>query len=145
MEYEKIISHSFVGLLYEDGEFKRVLPPGKHRVRRYFFDSIEREIKIIDMRERSLIIKGQEILTKDKVAIRISLLVYYRIISPEAAVHNVVSYEERIYEDVQLAARRFLANRNLDDILSDRNEIPDAVRDEVKNSASSYGREIVLA
>src|SRR3989338_3450473 len=136
MEYEKIIPHSFVGLLYEDGEYKRVLSPGKHQVRRYFFDS---------MRERSLIIKGQEILTKDKVAIRISLLVYYRIISPEAAVHNVVSYEERIYEDVQLAARRFLANRNLDDILSDRNEISDAVRDDVKNSAGSYGVEIIRA
>ena len=79
------------------------------------------------------------------MAIRISLLVYYRIISPEAAVHNVVSYEERIYEDVQLAARRFLANRNLDDILSDRNEISDAVRDDVKNSATSYGVEIVRA
>ncbi len=145
MKSETIIPHSFVGLLYEDGEYKRVLPPGKHRVRGYFFDSIEREIKIIDMRERSLIIKGQEILTKDKVAIRISLLVYYKIISPESAVHNVVSYEERIYEDVQLAARRFLANRNLDDILSDRNEISDAVRDDVKNSAGSYGVEIVRA
>ena len=145
MENKKIIPHSFVGLLYEDGEFKRILQPGKYTIRRVFFNIVEREIKLVDRRERSLIIKGQEILTKDKVAIRISLLVYYKIINPEAAVHNVVSYEERIYEDVQLAARRFLANHNLDDILSDRNEISDAVRDDVKNSAASYGVEIIRA
>jgi len=143
--YKQIIPHFFVGLLYEDGEFKRVLPPGKHRVRGYFFDTVKREIKLVDRREQSLTIKGQEILTKDKVAIRISLLVYYKIINHEAAIHNVVSYEERIYEDVQLAARRFLANHNLDDILSDRNEISDAVRDDVKNSAASYGVEIIRA
>ncbi len=145
MKTEKIVPHSFVGLLYEDGEFKKVLQPGKHIIRRMFFDKVEREIKLVDRREQSLIIKGQEILTKDKVAIRISLLVYYKITNPEVAIHNVVSYEERIYEDVQLAARRFLANRNLDDILSDRNEISDAVRDDVKNSASSYGVEIIRA
>lgn len=148
MDTEKIIPHYAVGLLYEDGVFKRVLSPGKYqlggKVRR-IFDRVKREINLVDMREQSLVIKGQEILTKDKVAIRVSLLVYYKIIKPEAALHNVVSYEERIYEDVQLAARRFLANRNLDDILSDRNEISDAVRDDVKHSAASYGVEIIRA
>lgn len=134
-----------MGLLYEDGEFKRILPPGKHKLGIISFFIIERLVKIMDMRERSLIIKGQEILTKDKVAIRISLLVYYRVTNPEAALHNVASYEERIYEDVQLAARRFLANRNLEDILSDRNEISNAVRDDVRNSAASYGVEIKRA
>ena len=58
---------------------------------------------------------------------------------PVAATHNVEIYRERIYEDVQLAARRFLANRSLDAILTDRNEISDAVRDEVKTSAAGYG------
>ncbi len=94
------------------------------------------------MRERSLTIKGQEILTRDKVAIRVSLLVYFKVREAEAAVHNVASYEERIYEDVQLAARRFLAGRDLDEILSDRNEISDAVRDEVREAAEGYGVEI---
>ena len=46
---------------------------------------------------------------------------------------------------VQLAARRFLATRNLEAILSDRNEISDAVRDEVKGAAASYGVEIIRA
>ncbi|HJL29801.1 MAG TPA: SPFH domain-containing protein, partial [Polyangiaceae bacterium LLY-WYZ-15_(1-7)] len=55
---------------------------------------------------------------------------------------HVADYEARIYEDVQLAARRFLASRDLDAILSDRNEISDAVRETVKDAAQGYGVEI---
>jgi len=145
-EVELIVPMSFVGLLYEDGVFTRQLKPGKHVWKRRLFEKgVERNIKLVDVRERSLTLKGQEILTRDKVAIRVSLLVYFRVVDPEAAIHNVASYEERIYEDVQLAARRFLASRDLDAILSDRNEISDAVRVDVKSIAATYGVQIVRA
>ncbi len=150
-ENATIVPESFIGLLYEDGAFVRPLNPGRHSfevgwwTRMWSGLRVQREIKLIDMRERSLTIKGQEILTADKVAIRVSLLVYFRVQNAESAMHNVSSYEERIYEDVQLAARRFLASRDLDAILSDRNEISDAVRIDVSGAASSYGVEILRA
>jgi regulator of protease activity HflC (stomatin/prohibitin superfamily) len=137
-----IVAQSFVGLLYEDGVFKRILEPGKHRLGRWLFDRVRRSVTLVDLRERTLTIKGQEILTADKVAVRVSLLVYFRVKDPQAAEHNVACYEERIYEDVQLAARRFLASRDLEAILNDRNEISDAVREVVSGSAAGYGVEI---
>jgi regulator of protease activity HflC (stomatin/prohibitin superfamily) len=139
------IPQALVGVLYENGAYARTLAPGKYRLKNRLFDTVERTVTMVDVRERSITIKGQEILTADKVAIRVSLLVYFRVVDPVAALHNVASYEERIYEDVQLAARRFLANRTLDAILSDRNEISDAVRDDVKTTAAAYGVEIVRA
>jgi regulator of protease activity HflC (stomatin/prohibitin superfamily) len=139
-----VVQESFIGLLYENGAFARTLKAGKHEIGG-LFDSTTRAVKLVDLRERSLTIKGQEILTADKVAIRVSLLVYFRVTDAEAASHNVAAYEERIYEDVQLAARRFLASRKLDAILSDRNEISDAVRQGVREAAASYGVEIVRA
>lgn len=142
---EMIVPQSFVGLLYEDGAYKGLQEPGKVQLKRGFFDDKLRSVTLVDMRERSLTIKGQEILTADKVAIRVSLLVYFKIVDAAAAVHNVASYEERIYEDVQLAARRFLASRNLEAILTDRNEISDAVSADVKNTAARYGVEILRA
>lgn len=140
-----IVPESFVGLLYVDGAFARTLGPGKHKLRRRLFDRTRREVKLVDMRERSLTIKGQEILTADKVAIRVSLLVYFRVNDAARAVHHVSAYEERIYEDVQLAARRFLASRELDAILSDRNEISDNVKIDVSEAAAGYGVEIIRA
>ncbi len=139
------VPESFVGLLYEDGAFVKTLKPGRHRFKSQWFDTTERQVKLVDMRERSLTLKGQEILTADKVAIRVSLLVYFRVRDAESAVHQVSSYEERIYEDVQLAARRFLASRTLDAILSDRNEISDNVKIDVSEAATSYGVEIIRA
>lgn len=141
----KLISQGYVGLLYENGAFVKQLSPGVYPLRKGWFDDVLREIKLVDIRERSITIKGQEILTADKVAIRVSLLVYFKVRDAAAALHNVGSYEERIYEDVQLAARRFLASRNLEAILSDRNEISDAVRDALKESALGYGVEILRA
>lgn len=137
-----IVPESHVGLLYENGAYVKTLRPGRYKAKRKWYDQTVRTYHLVDLRQRSLTIKGQEILTADKVAIRVTLLVYFQVNDAEAAVHNVASYEERIYEDVQLAARRFLASRTLDAILSDRNEISDAVREDVLTAASSYGVEI---
>ena len=140
-----IVKQGFVGLLYENGAYAKLLTPGAYKLKKHWFDRQDRQIELVDLRDRSITIKGQEILTSDKVAIRVSLLVYFRINDAAAALHNVGSYQERIYEDVQLAARRFLASRTLDATLSDRNEISDAVRDAVRESAAGYGVEIYRA
>ena len=143
---EHVVPQSHAGLLYEDGVFIRRLDPGRYHFKQPFFGRrVLRRVVVVDLRERSLTLKGQEILTKDKVAVRVSVLVYFRVVDPEAALHNVASYEDRIYEDAQLAARRFLASRALDAILSDRNEISDAVREAVREPAQRYGVEILRA
>src|SRR4051812_48292968 len=65
-----VVQQSFVGLLYENGAFVRVLEPGTHEFAKPWFSKpVERRVEMIEIRERSLTIKGQEILTKDKVAI----------------------------------------------------------------------------
>lgn len=141
-----IVPQSYLGLFYEDGAFSELLKPGRHVFRTGWRERRPKyKLTLIDMRERSLTIKGQEILTADKVAIRVSLLVYYRVRDAASAAHNVSSYEQRIYEDVQLSARRFLASRELDAILSDRNEISDNVKEDVSEAAAGYGVEILRA
>jgi regulator of protease activity HflC (stomatin/prohibitin superfamily) len=54
------------------------------------------ELVIVDVRERELTIKGQEILTADKVALRVSVIVQFRVTDPQAALHAVQNYEERL-------------------------------------------------
>ena len=139
-----------VGLLYLNGAFEKILEAGRHEFKDSYMDRLfgnvpDHQIRFADLRQRSLTIKGQEILTADKVAVRVSLLVYFRVIDPIAALHEVEDYNDRIYEDVQLAARRYLASRKLDSILNDRNEISDSVRDEVAGPAAGYGVEILRA
>lgn len=122
------------GLWYEDGVFARILEAGRYRVPRawdfWFWRTPVVEILVVDVRERELLIRGQEILTADKVAIRVSIVVQFRVTDPKSALHNVASYEERLYSDVQLAARRSLASMPLEEILTNRNRLnEDILRD----------------
>lgn len=135
-----IIKEGRVGLLYENGVLTRTLVPGRYRFRTLF--APRREVTVVDQRERSTTIKNQEILTIDKVAVRLSLLVFFKVVDARAAIQNVENFEDRMYEDVQLAARRFLATRSLDQIFRDRNEISQAIRDDLKASAQAYGVEV---
>jgi len=103
------------------------------------------EIALVDIRERDLTIKGQEILTADKVAIRVSIIVQFKVTNPVAALHEVESYSDRIYGDVQLAARRSLASMTLEEILTNRNQLSEDILQDVKESATTYGVTILRA
>ena len=95
-----VVWDGYCGLLYEDGRLTDVLRPGRHRYgARFDFDRTTRRLVFVDLRERSVTIKNQEILTADKVAVRLSLLVFLRVVDPKAAYQNVANFEERVYED----------------------------------------------
>jgi regulator of protease activity HflC (stomatin/prohibitin superfamily) len=138
-----IIKDTHRGLWYEDGVLKRVLEAGRYEIPREpwlpFLRKPQVEVVIVDVRERDLTIKGQEILTADKVAIRVSVVVQFRVTDPRAALHNVANYEDRLYSDVQLAARRSLASMVLDEILTNRNRLSDDILQDVKEAAAGYG------
>lgn len=104
-----------------------------------FFRTPRVEVTLVDVRERELTIKGQEILTADKVAIRVSVIVQFRVTDPKAALHEVENYEERLYGDVQLAARRSLATMTLEEILTDRNRLSADILGDVYKVAGNYG------
>jgi regulator of protease activity HflC (stomatin/prohibitin superfamily) len=71
--------------------------------------------------------------------------VQFQIVDPKAALHVVENYEERLYSDVQLAARRSLASMNLEEILTNRNQLSEDILREVKESAHRYGVSILRA
>lgn len=151
-----IINDTHRGLLYEDGVLVKVLEAGYHVIqpeeKRAYVARLKRvllrrkkarrpqvEVTLVDVRERELTIKGQEILTSDKVALRVSIIVQYRVTDPRAALQVVANYEERLYTDVQLAARRSLASMTLEDILTNRNKLSEDILTEVKEAAAGYG------
>jgi regulator of protease activity HflC (stomatin/prohibitin superfamily) len=138
---EIIIKDTHRGLKYVDGVLAEVLGAGRHELPkpRLFGRTPQVEVVLVDMRNRDLTIKGQEILTADKVAIRVSILVQFAVVDPRAAVQAVASYEDRLYTDVQLAARRSLAAMTLEDILTNRTRLSDDILREVQGAAAGYG------
>jgi regulator of protease activity HflC (stomatin/prohibitin superfamily) len=147
---EIIIKDTHRGLMYRDGVLVKVLDAGRYVIPHQFdlfgfYRRPKEEIVLVDIRERDLTIKGQEILTADKVAIRVSIIVQFRVTDPRAALHKVANYEDRLYSDVQLAARRSLASMTLEEILTNRNRLSEDILHDVKESASGYGVAIFRA
>jgi regulator of protease activity HflC (stomatin/prohibitin superfamily) len=146
---EVIVKNTHRGLWYEDGVLVRVLEAGRHVIPgRASLLGRRRpriEVVLVDVRERELTIKGQEILTSDKVAIRVSIIVQFRVTDPAAALQNVSEYEDRLYSDVQLAARRSLASMTLEDILTNRTRLSEDILAEVLAIAAGYGVAILRA
>lgn len=150
MTDDVIIKSTHRGLRYEDGKLAEVLEAGRYEVpeRRQGRLGARRpvvEIVLVDMRERELTIKGQEILTADKVAIRVSILTQFQVVDPVAAIEKVVSYEDRLYSDVQLAARRALASMTLEQILTSRNQLSEDILSDVTDAADGYGVKVLRA
>ncbi|MFH1264340.1 MAG: slipin family protein [Planctomycetota bacterium] len=139
---EIVIKDTHRGLWYEDGKLAKILQAGRYKIppeQRWFEKLPKVEVVLVDVRERDLTIKGQEILTADKVAIRVSILVQFRVTDPKAALHTVENYEDRLYSDVQLAARRALASMMLEEILTNRNRLSEEILADVKEAAAGYG------
>ena len=150
-KFEIIIKDTHRGLRYVDGVLTDILEAGRYEIPAYVKPAWWRqrkpkvEIVLVDVRERDLTIKGQEILTADKVAIRVSIIVQFRVTDPRAALHQVENYEDRLYSDVQLAARRSLASMTLEEILTNRNQLSEDILSDVQGSAATYGVAIMRA
>ena len=84
--HEILIKDTHRGLYYEDGVLTQVLAAGRHVIPRYinlgFYRRPRVQVVLVDVRQRDLTIKGQEILTADKVAIRVSIIVQFRVVDP---------------------------------------------------------------
>ena len=111
---EVAVPDDHVGLLSVDGVRERVLEPGRH-----WFWTVQRRIeaRLLDLRLRTLEIAGQELLTQDRVTIRVNLAVEHRVTDPMAAVSLDEDYEGTLYRAAQLAFRRLLGGLSLDAIL----------------------------
>jgi regulator of protease activity HflC (stomatin/prohibitin superfamily) len=147
-ERELIIKSTHRGLKYTDGRLTDLLEAGRYELPKPSTRWVRRptvEVVLVDLRERELTIKGQEILTSDKVAVRVSILTQFRVTDPVAAVEKVAQYEDRLYSDVQLAARRSLASMTLEAILTNRNQLSEDILADLQSVAGGYGVEILRA
>ena len=127
------------GLLFIDGKLTERLPAGRHA-----FWAVGRTVKIakVDTRPTPLEVTAQEILTKDRVAIRVTLTAFTRVVDPEKAALAAGDVANTLYRLVQFAIREAVATRTLDEILAARDTIDREVRTFVTERATNLGVEI---
>jgi regulator of protease activity HflC (stomatin/prohibitin superfamily) len=123
------------GMLYRDNVLVDELGPGRYA---FWRGVAQLSVDILDLRETPLEVSGQEILTADKVSLRINLSATYQVLDPRKAVEHSVDLTGSLYRDLQLALRQSVGLRKLDDLLADK----DAVSREVRKAVSARAEEL---
>ena len=134
--YARVVPEGHIGLLYVDGELKRSLAPGFHA-----FFAVERgvSVELFDTRVKTLEVSGQEILTKDKVSLRINLTATYQLTDVEKAVRAAKDPLDHLYKEVQFGLRGAVGTRTLDALLEDKEVIDRSVADHLKAHFEAIG------
>jgi regulator of protease activity HflC (stomatin/prohibitin superfamily) len=137
----KTIIEAFeIGLLFRNGRFVRRLEPGRHRLA--WMWAKDRVVKV-DLRVRTLVIQGQEIMTADKVTLRLTALAKIRVTDPPTAVLSVENYLEHVYRDLQLALREVVSGFELEALLGQKGALGEAVRAIAAEPAARAGVEVI--
>lgn len=134
-----VVDANQAGLLFVDGVLIERLAPGRHA-----FWSVGRTVRIqlIDLRPNPVEVTAQEILTKDRVGIRVTLTAFARVVDPEKAALSSTDVNATLYRLIQFAIREAVAARTLDEILAARDTIDREVRAYVTERAAALGAEI---
>jgi hypothetical protein len=127
------------GLLFVNGAFVKELVAGTY----YFWNNtISVEVKNVDTRKQQMEISGQELLTKDKAALRINFFASYKVMDVTKALVNNKDFEKQLYVTMQLALRAFVSTFTLDELLTKKDTIAEVILEETKNKIVDLGLQV---
>jgi regulator of protease activity HflC (stomatin/prohibitin superfamily) len=129
-----------VGVTFQDGKYVETLLPGQYAWWRGMGDA---RVVEVDLREQTLDVAGQEIMTADKVTLRMNALVTYRVVDARQSVMVADGATQSLYREAQLALRAIVATRELDAFLADKDAVTDEFGEAVRRRAGELGLEVV--
>lgn len=134
-EYEK-------ARLYFNQKFIRILDAGAY----YFWkNGVKIDVGFVDTRLTQMDINGQEILTRDKVTVRINFVCNYRITDYVKILTEIDNFKEQIHVAAQLAIREYVGKYKLDEILESKDQMSEFVFEKLREKGKELFVEIIDA
>jgi regulator of protease activity HflC (stomatin/prohibitin superfamily) len=125
------------GLKYAQGKFEGMLEPGRYAY--WNHPGARIVVQVLDTRVQQLKVEGQELMTRDKVTLRLTLTAEYAPADAPTTVHAVADVKDALYLAVQLAAREFVAGVTLDELLEGRDALTRYLETQVAPRAEVFG------
>mgnify|MGYP000094231387 CR=1 FL=1 len=136
----KEVTNQQVGLLFIDGQLVRTLKAGKYGFWNY---NQSVAVEIVETRAQTIEVAGQEILTKDKVSLRVNLSATFKVVDVVKAVTELSNFKEFLYNTLQLALRKAIGTKVLDALLADKEAIDSFVSGFVAKKVANYGLTLI--
>jgi len=129
-----------VGLLYVEGRFDSQLQPGRYVFWRHVSDI---SLQQVDLREQAIDVNGQDLMTADKVTLRLNAIVTYTVVDARRAVSTSDNVHQAIYRATQLVLRSIVGQHPLDDFLEDKQKVADVAKESLVDRADELGIKII--
>lgn len=129
-EYER-------GIIFTMGRFSGVLKPGWRLVIPIF-----QTWQKVDVRTKVAEEPDQDVITKDNVSTKITAVIYYKIVDASKAVLEVENFFWAVSQLAQTTMRNVIGEVTLDQLLTQRHELADKIRNIVEKSALQWGLDV---
>ncbi|MCA9116971.1 MAG: slipin family protein [Planctomycetaceae bacterium] len=133
------VDREHAGVLFIDGQFVETLGPGEYA---FWKGEAEARVVEVDLRQTMVDISGQEIMTADKVTLRMNAVVTYRVADPHRAVTQTDDVRQALYRESQLVLRSVVGARELDSFLTDREAVVDELETGIRARGAVLGLDI---
>ena len=130
------------GMLYIDSKLTKVLDAGVY----CFWDNgTDIRLDCVDMRQRSMEVNGQSVLTKDKVELRITFVLTYRVTDCVKIAEEIEDSTKQLYTAAQLTLRELAGRYRMDELLEERERLSEETAAILREKASRLYMEVTDA
>jgi regulator of protease activity HflC (stomatin/prohibitin superfamily) len=130
----KVVQEYERGVIFRLGRLIGAKGPGIF----FIIPIVDRMVRI-DLRTVTLDIPSQEAITRDNVTVRVNAVAYFRVMDPEAAVVRVENYLLATTLIAQTTMRSVLGQSELDELLSNREEINQILQKIIDEQTEPWG------
>src|SRR5690625_2452700 len=131
-EYER-------GVVFLLGRFQSVKGPGLVLVVP-FLQTVEK----VDLRTVVMDVPSQDVISRDNVSVKVSAVVYFRVIDPQKAIINVEQYGEAVSKLAQPTLRSLLVKDESDGRLEERDMLSQAIQEICERTSAGGGIKISI-
>ncbi len=134
------VSRDHVGVMFIDGQYVENVSPGVYA---FWRGAADVRVVEVDLRERMIDVSGQDVMTADKVTLRLNAVATYRVTDARKSVSLNEDVRNALYREVQFALRAVVGVRELDTFLADKDSVAKEIEDGVRRRALELGLELV--
>ena len=130
----KVLPEFERGVIFQLGRFHSVKGPGLIIV----IPVIQRMVRV-DLRTIVMDVPTQDVISRDNVSVKVSAVIYFRVIDPEKAILQVENRVEATSQLAQTTLRSVLGRHDLDDMLAEREKLNDDIQEILDQTTATWG------
>lgn len=131
-EYERAVVFTFGRFTSVKGPGLIIIVPGVQTVSR------------VDLRVIVMSVAPQDVISRDNVSVRVSAVIYFRVVEPEKAILQVENYEQAVDQFSQTTLRSVLGQHELDEMLAERNKLNAHIQEILDEHTSAWGIKVTV-